>query len=153
MPERRTLDQKRAAAAWIAVQEVAGLTTDVKKEYRALARGFAPMIQTNGLGPSCAFLYAKAYKGEKKNGGKNAHALLLSHLESWLRGRVNTMSEQHRLTEWLMTTCSSEEYRRTTVEVIAYLNWLRRFAEGALPPEKEGAAGTTAGTTRGQEHA
>lgn len=146
MPVRRMLDQERAAAAWSAVQTVVTREAKLQGEYRALARGFAAMIQINGFGPACAFLFAKS-KSTEKNRSATAHALLLAHLQSWLRQHFLSLREQQPLIDWLTAaTTTSDEYRRATIEVFAYLVWLSRFAEGALAaPEQEGSDGATPG--------
>ncbi|MCX7839455.1 MAG: type III-B CRISPR module-associated protein Cmr5, partial [Anaerolineae bacterium] len=68
------------------------------------------------------------------------HWTLYQHLSEWI-GKDHQNDPQWNedgLLEWLIQQ-DSETYRRTTVEVIAYLNWLKRFAEAILP-EKEGGA-------------
>lgn len=140
MPVRRTLDQERASAAWTAVQAVTQRDASLQGDYRALTRGFAATIQLNGLGTACAFLFAKAGPGASDARRTSAHGLLLDHIQSWVRQRL-PMNEQQSLMEWLTAAnTSSDEYRRATVEVLAYLLWLRRFAEGALTtPERSGS--------------
>lgn len=138
MTVRRNLDQERAAAAWAAVQTVTRLDPTLQKEYRALARGFASRIQLNGMGAACAFLYAKS-KPDAANDKKEqtVHATLLGHLQTWLTqtGRFPALANQSFI-EWLIEA-SSDEYRRAAVEALAYLAWLRRFAEGAIAAPKQ----------------
>ncbi len=114
----QTTEQRRAAQAWENIQSVD--KTGYKKDYGSLVRGFAAMIQQDGLGPALAFLQAK---------GKDHHKALYEHLSDWVLGemKVSPVSKESLL-EWLLKQ-SSATYRRVAVETLAYLNWLKRFAE------------------------
>lgn len=95
----------------------------VKKDYRSLVRSVPSMVMSQGLGQTLAFLIAKG-KGKRDN----EHGILYQHLSAWI-GKPSP--SQHDLLKYL-TEQSSDEYRRVTVEVIAYLGWLKRFAEAEL---------------------
>jgi CRISPR-associated protein Cmr5 len=121
---QQTQEQARVAEAWHQVRD------QVKNQawagnYRALVRSAATDILTNGLGQTLAFLLAKA-KGKKDN----EHWQLYAHLSAWIK-ESNTDLLQYLVGK------DSEVYRQTTVEVMAYLNWLKRFAEAELPEPKE----------------
>jgi CRISPR-associated protein Cmr5 len=129
---QRTLEQQRAAHAWQAVQEVR--QKDYASKYRSLARGAAADLQMNGLGQTLAFWQAKGYSnGQPKSGSE--HAELLKHVSSWLVKQLG-LKEKTDLTQWIISA-QTPQYRRATAEAIAYLTWLRRFAEAELP-EKSG---------------
>lgn len=120
----KTLQQERAESAWSAVEEV--VKKPFKKEYGSLVRGLPAMIQTNGLGPTLAFLQAKA-KGKPAT----HYGLLFDHVSRWVLGlfrRVEHDLPEHDLLEWVYRR-SSVEYRDATTEAIAYSIWLKRLAE------------------------
>jgi len=126
---QQTQEQERARSAWNCVRKVKEELDEKRAgEYRALARSEATDILTNGLGQTLAFLLSKD-KGDK---GKHttSHWALYSHLSAWIP------ESNSDLLKWL-TEQSSDVYRQTTVEVIAYLNWLKRFAEAELPEPKD----------------
>ena len=115
-------EQRRAKAAWDEIRKVK--ETGWAGEYRALVRSAATDILTNGLGQTLAFLLSKA-----KGRGDVPHAALYAHLSKWFP------EAQSDLLKWLVEK-PSDVYRQTTVEAIAYLNWLKRFAEAELPEPK-----------------
>lgn len=114
-PSQQTLQQRRAAAAWTDSQAVPAPN---RESYKSLVRGFAAMIQTDGLGAALAFLKAK---------NKQEHQMLTQHLSGWVLKQLGA-SNQTDLLNWLLGQ-NSGMYRRAASEAIAYLMWLKRFAE------------------------
>jgi len=130
MSRQRSLEQERARVAWEKVRDVA--KTNYQKEYGQLAKSAPADIQANGLGQTLAFWRARGSKdGKPKDGGNNAHWKLQEHVSAWVMGQ---MEQQHRdgLLCWIMAEASTDDYRRATAEAIAFLNWLKRFAEAEL---------------------
>jgi len=130
MSRQRSLEQERARVAWEKVRDVA--KTNYQKEYGQLAKSAPADIQANGLGQTLAFWRARGSKdGKPKDGGNNAHWKLQEHVSAWVMGQ---MEQQHRdgLLCWIMAKASTDDYRRATAEAIAFLNWLKRFAEAEL---------------------
>lgn len=124
---QRSLEQERANRAWQCVQEV----KDRRGEYRALARGAPADIQTNGLGQTLAFWRAK---------GNSEHLQLLEHVSAWLHTRLDLRARPD-IVKWIATEASSDDYRRATVETMAFLGWVKRFAEAELaPPDSQQGA-------------
>lgn len=111
-PHQQTLQQERAARAWEDVR-----STRKNKEYSSLVQGFAAMIQRDGLGAALVFLKAK---------GKDEHRNLSAHLSKWVMGKLKWQGDD--LLQALLVR-STHDYRRATAEAIAYLLWLKRFAE------------------------
>ncbi len=111
---RQTVEQRRAAQAWNDIQSV----EKDQKEYGSLVRGFAAMIQQDGLGPALAFLEAK---------GKGHHKALHEHLSAWVLPQMEAANHKNLL-KWLLTQ-DSVTYRHAATETLAYLAWLKRFAE------------------------
>lgn len=111
-PLQQTLQQKRAAQAWKDVDSAKEI-----KYYGSLVKGFAATIQRDGLGAALVFLSAK---------GKEEHRSLFSHLSRWVMGELRWQGND--LLQALLTR-STHDYRRATAEALAYLLWLKRFAE------------------------
>jgi len=119
----RTLEQERAKHAWDCVQEVKD--KHFAGGYRAIAVKVPSLIVTNGLGQTLAFLKAKG-KGKHDN----EHEVLYRHLTDWVGRKVNANGD---LLNWLLNTATSQQYRLATMEALALLQWLKRFAEAELP--------------------
>lgn len=101
-----------------------------KGAYGALARKTPALIMSAGLGQTLAFLRAKG-----KGKGWNEHQMLYNHLSVWVVGRLSVNASD--LLE-VVRQNTSEVYRLATVEALAFLVWLKRFAEAELPePEGE----------------
>lgn len=131
---QKTLDQERAKSAWENVSAVKARQNEkFEKKYSSLVRKAPMYILTNGLGQTLAFLKAKG-KGEKNNEHEvNEHEVLYQHLSRWVGAQIGIQNTS--LLEWLLTQ-DSATYRRATTETLAYLNWLKRFAEASLKSEE-----------------
>jgi CRISPR-associated protein Cmr5 len=116
MSKRQTQEQKRAKQAWENVKDV---KRGFANEYKALVSSAPADIQTNGLGQTVAFWRSK---------GKDHHEALYNHLSNWV---MQEMREQGDLMYWIMQT-DSRRYRQATVEALAFLGWLKRFAQAEL---------------------
>ena len=125
---QRSLEQQRAAAAWQCVQSVKGKSWS--RDYSQLAKSVPSMVQVNGLGQTLAFLRSKGKKGD------NEHARLAADVSRWV-GQQLFGSARDDLMPWITGQATAAEYRRATVEALAFLNWLRRFAEAELDEEGE----------------
>jgi CRISPR-associated protein Cmr5 len=121
----RNLSQKRADYAWQCVDPESGAVPEsLRMDHARLAQSLTQMIQVNGLGPTIAFLLAKA-KGEKAR--KSAHRLIYDQLSFWVTERVYGQRGNHLLRE--IAQKPSDQLRRATAEAIALSVWLRRFSE------------------------
>lgn len=145
MSRQRSLEQERAKAAWECIEHVQERNKQLEdmkkytKEYSSLARSAPADIQANGLGQTIAFWRAKGYdwdKSEQRSKPKrdNAYAELLGHVANWLRKR-GILPDGKDPVEWISKDATTDEYRRATTEAIAFLIWLKRFAEAELPKE------------------
>ncbi|MGE0826749.1 MAG: type III-B CRISPR module-associated protein Cmr5 [Candidatus Binatia bacterium] len=127
MSQQRSLEQKRAAQAWECVTAIKG--KPYEKDYSSLARSAPADIQSNGLGQTLAFWRAKGYdKGKPKD---NGHAQLLSHVSGWIRDQQKEIGSKDML-EWIAKESATDQYRRATAEAMAFLAWVKRFAEAEL---------------------
>jgi len=125
MSKRQTQEQERARRAWNNVHdEVKG--KGFAEGYKALVRSAPADVQTNGLGQTVAFWHSKGWeKGKPKN---NEHTALYRHVSSWM---MQKMGGQSDLMRWITQT-DSRCYRQATVEALAFLGWLKRFAQAEL---------------------
>lgn len=117
MSKRQTQEQERAKQAWENIKEV---KKGFASEYKALVSSAPADIQTNGLGQTVAFWLSKPKS--------DAHKVLYCHLSEWV---MQEMGEQGDLIRWITQT-DSRRYRQATVEALAILGWLKRFAQAEL---------------------
>ncbi len=122
MSRQRSLEQERAKTAWECVTAVKG--QGYAGKYGQLARSAPADIQANGLGQTLAFWNAK---------GEAHHRKLLNDVSKWVKGQIKF--SESSLLEWVIKTADTDGYRRATAEAIAFLTWLKRFAEAELPKE------------------
>ncbi len=126
---RQKLEQGRAAFAFKKATEG---YTEHKKEYAQMVKKAPMLIKTNGLGATLAFLFSK----------QKVWGTVLKHIEDWVNSPDNLKTHSiYKETEGSnlvqkVLHLNSSEYRIVTIEVLAFLNWLRRFAEG-IAKEKE----------------
>jgi CRISPR-associated protein Cmr5 len=128
----KKLEQARAKFAFDKAKTMADIGGKKAKEYKAYAKKLPMMIKSNGLGASLSFALSKS---KNKEGQLTPWGTLYADLNSWLR-------QPHKV--WLLGDNSpndlsqaainlpSQQYRALTVEALAFLNWLRRFAEGLI---------------------
>jgi len=129
---RQTIEQERAKKAWEFVNEVNKNPDDkIKKEYRSYALKTPILILTNGLGQTLAFIKSKIKDKE------NAESIFYRNLQEWLNTKIQ-WDNSRELVENVISI-GSEQYRLATMESLAFLNWLKRFADAILPKEEGGA--------------
>lgn len=123
----RLAEQERAKCAFERVQTNKGAKN--AKDYRQLVRGLPAMVQQCGLGQTMALLASK---------GNDHHAMALADLEEWLK-RFDYAKGKDGVLKALMDG-ESRGYRMATTQALAYLQWLKRFAEAAIekPEHEEG---------------
>jgi len=128
---RKTLEQGRAAFAYSAAVKGADLSKiseSKAREYKSYVKKLPTYIKTNGLGAAMSFCFAKG-----KGRTTNAWGLLYSQITNWLKVDEKQLLDikDDNLMKAL-TEADSSVYRATTIEVLALLNWMRRFAEGLI---------------------
>ena len=128
------LEQGRAEFAYRCVKNAVELLDEKKKkEYRSYSKKIPTMILSNGLGQTLAFVKAKAKDG-------NAYEILYQQMTDYLKSehstRIKMPSDKTDLVEWVISI-ESPKYRFVTTELLAFLNWLKRFAEGLIEEEGE----------------
>lgn len=130
------LARRRAAHAYEAIQK---LCDNAEKkhlsEYKSLIRRFPSLVRIAGLGQALAFLASKASPASEK--ADNPHQWLADTLWGWWRQSplCSSASAATSFLGWIVKESTLVTYRKATQEVLAYLFWLRRFAEAFISDE------------------
>lgn len=87
-------------------------------EYKNFAKKLPMLIKTNGLAAALAFT-------------KHKRKSLFEDVNNWLvvEKKMISLRENQSLIEYLVSS-NTLEYRTITIEVLAFLNWVRRFSDG-----------------------
>lgn len=141
----QSLGQRRAKSALAAIRAYAEhdkVPAKEKEAYSNYAKSIPAMIVMNGLGQTMATQLAQGGKQpDKGQGGKapNAHRQIYDHLEEWLCGGDGDASPFRKgepgKSPWLMQClcdASEESYLIAQAEALAYLEWLKKFANALL---------------------
>ncbi len=129
MSQRKKLEQGRAEFAFQKAQE--GSKSSKPSEYKSYVKKIPMLIKTNGLGATFAFINSK--------GG--TYGLIYTQTKEWLvEQKKNTGIDFLNLGENIkdfeliekIISLDSTSYRAATVEVLAFFNWLKRFADGLI---------------------
>lgn len=115
------LENGRAKFAYGCAEE--GSKLNKSSEYRAYAKNIPMMIKTNGLGATLAFIKAKGKDG-------NAYEKLYNQISTWLKDEKKLINNNDLVKE--IVEKPSSEYRFITIEVLALMSWIRRFADGLI---------------------
>ena len=150
----RSLEQRRAKFAYEKIQEVKKESSDVQKKYSSYVKSAPVLILTNGLGQALAFYLSKLealpdvdYNSISpqnfKKAEEKAYAYLYKHIAEWLAGGDKEKKEGRSLTNGkdplrYYMEATGMEAMVLTDEAIAFLNWLKRFADAMLEKEENG---------------
>lgn len=132
MSNIKTLEQGRAEFAYKKAEE----GKSIGKDYKQHVKKIPMLIKTNGLGNTFAFVASKAkWKDEKGNEKLNSYALIYRQTYEWLKkdnklGIFNQQQKEDLVAK--IVNLESPQYRALTNEVLAFFNWLRRFADGLI---------------------
>ena len=117
----QTMEQKRAADAWVRCQ-------GCSSEYQNLAKGLPALIMNSGLMQVMAFLHEK---GDKP---KQVHCKELGdHLRDWLRRQFPKALPSAEFGDFMQALMKSEPrtFQHITAEAFAWLRWTRQMAPAA----------------------
>ena len=108
-----------------AFEKVRQLSTEELEHYVSYIRKMPMMIKTNGLAQTLAF-YLSANKRE--------YQIVYKHLSSWVMQpdtKKRLGLDKQKANDLMEATIALEsaDYRTLTVEIMAYLEWLKRFSE------------------------
>lgn len=127
------LEKGRAEFAYNCVKTATErLAAKTQKEYRSYVRKIAGMIISNGLGQTLAFVFSKKKPGDAYDMIYNQ---LIDYFKSNNTTRINMPSAKNDLVDWVISV-KSNDYRFITTECLAFLKWLKRFAEGMIETEE-----------------
>ncbi len=116
----RDVAKMRAEFAYAQVKNFVDQNNQEKqKEYKSYVKKLPALIQTNGLSAALAFMFSK--------GG--TYGDIFEQLDLWLK--ECGLKRDEALMEWVLRQ-DSVQYRRATTEIMALLNWMRRFADGMV---------------------
>jgi len=123
-----TLAQRRAGHALARIRDHEKSGKDAYKKYVSYAESFPATIVMNGLGQACATLLAKT-DGDLKD----ANRLLYDDLQSWLC-RDHSAAPFPKAPDLMhdITEKDQRHYLRAQTEALAYLVWLKKFANAYL---------------------
>ncbi len=131
--------QRRAQFALNRVQVV---PAGIRKEYARLVRRLPVMVLRNGLGQAIAFHVAQA-----KDQLDSAPGQIVRDLSEWLIRERDIYKGDPGSLKALITAITDSDsiaYRRAQAEVLALLDWMKKFADAFLPSEGAAAKGFTA---------
>ena len=123
------LDKERAKFAFECATN--GINNEDDGRYSSHVKKIPMLIKTNGLGPAFAFIFSKGKVDSNKDGDK-AYNLIYVQTKEWIeKNPVITYDKEAEdsFMEYIVSL-PSDKYKNLTVEIIAFLNWVRRFADG-----------------------
>ncbi|MFA6808277.1 MAG: type III-B CRISPR module-associated protein Cmr5 [Eubacteriales bacterium] len=96
-------------------------------EYRAYIKKLPAMIQVNGLGQTLAFCFAKG----------DQYKLIYQQIYDWIKQKQPMLLDNYKKNSdmkfvEIVVSMNSNDYRIISNEVLALLNWMRRFADGMI---------------------
>lgn len=126
------IENGRAAFAFKEVKAVVESSKVKNSEFRSYIKRMPTMIQVNGLGQTLAFYYSKSNKSA-------AYEVVYRIVQKWIENEAlpdlfNQKDDFHEFVEKVINL-NSNEYKQVTAEVMALLNWMRRFVEGMVQAE------------------
>ncbi|GAD15278.1 cmr5 family CRISPR-associated protein [Geobacillus kaustophilus GBlys] len=128
--KRVGIENGRAAFAFQEVKQAKERLRGSFENYRSYVKKMPSLIQVNGLGQALAFCFQK---------GKEYKAIYQS-LAKWMREQFPDQfsSANQELVE-AVVNLSSADYRLWTMEAMALLDWMRKFADGMAKDDAKAA--------------
>ncbi|MEK7434645.1 MAG: type III-B CRISPR module-associated protein Cmr5 [Cyanobacteriota bacterium] len=120
-------EQERAKFSF---EKASKISDNNKKNYKSYVKSLPMMIKKSGLGSTIAFIFAKKETGD-------AYSSIYNELNEWLAKQKILETEDGKLAEKIVNL-SPEKYMFATMEVLEYLKWSRRFAEGLFSESSGG---------------
>lgn len=140
----QTLAQRRAKDALTKIQALQ--KEDNYGHYKSYVKALPANILKSGLGQAIATVRSRFYiqgEGENKDKdkGKKGYAQLYKHLETWLCGSDEDMpytnyDEGNNPLLQAIVNHNQDKYIHAQAEALAYLEWLRKFADAFLKDGK-----------------
>lgn len=119
--ERVGIENGRASFAFKSVKNAFDNSQVNFESYRSYVKKMPSLIQVNGLGQALAFCYQK----------RKEYRVIYDQLHTWLKEKYPKYFEEHKK-EFVEVVIglNSADYRVLTMEALALLNWMRKFADG-----------------------
>lgn len=131
------IEQGRAEAAFKAVKRRTMDENAKKENYKSYSKKIPMLIKTNGLAATFAFI--------NTNEKDDASVLLGRDIIEWLvvlNPEINQYLENNgnKLDDFInyLLSIPMITYRLITREILAYMNWHRRFTEGMIKVQQNG---------------
>ncbi|MCX7999851.1 MAG: type III-B CRISPR module-associated protein Cmr5 [Leptospiraceae bacterium] len=124
MTQSTSNKQERAQKAYHFVSEASKDTSLNHNEYKQYIKKLPMMIYTNGLSASLAFVFSK---------GSPAYKKIYEQIGNWLQEKQIIKAELIKE----ILELDSINYRVATNEVLALLEWMKRFADGMLKEDTQ----------------
>lgn len=127
----RKIEENRASEAFKCISErinCENIDKDKLKEYKSYIKKLPMLVKVNGLGSALAFVYSKKIK-------KDSYGWLYDDIKGWLTMSPYLFYINNKFKGELVENIinlDSQDYKAVTKEVLAFLNWLKRFAEGSI---------------------
>lgn len=133
MAKRKTIEQGRAKSAYDSVKKYVddnkGKST--LENYKSYSKKVPMMIKTSGLGATLAFMKSK----------RKEYDVIYNDIALWLGSDFKLQStlkiNSDNFLDEVLKIEDSSLYRALAIEVLAYMNWHRRFTEGMIVKEKD----------------
>ena len=125
------IEQGRADYAFNVVNDTVqgyGVQSNNAQRYKSYVRRVPMLIKTNGLGATFAYVKSKCHK-------EDAYEDIYRHVSEWLMRYDSKLLLPETDLVSSLVKLSTKEYRAVTIEVLALLNWLKRFADGLVEGE------------------
>lgn len=131
------VEQGRASFAYQSIINACNNKDDFKKKYKSYVKRLPMLIKTNGLGQALAFVKSKSANDNSSASG--AYALIYKQVAQWLREDQKHLMDINPDDDLVqkIVELDIERYRYVTGEVMALLNWMKRFADGLIEGEDE----------------
>jgi len=131
----RGIEQGRANFAYKKALEAQKNLGKNDKKYKSYVKKIPMLIKTNGLGATLAYIKSKV-KSKSEDGNVSeegkVYGLIYEHLTEWLKCDEKRLVNIDDDLVKVIISLNSSEYRAVTNEILAFLNWLRRFADGLI---------------------
>jgi len=139
MSDNNRLERGRAEFAFERAEDIKTKYDNISGSYKSYVKKMPMLIKTNGLGAALAFVFSKRTTETKKNA--YGYTLLYDDIAKWLKRDEKELVKFDKNEDLVkeVVSLNSSEYRAVTIEVLAFLEWLRRFAEGLIEKEEEDA--------------
>ena len=125
----KKVEQRRAKFAWDCAKAAKANSTVKFDEYKSYAKSLPMLIKSGGLGPTLAFIRSKA---KNKTGENTAYGQIYDDISKYFqqehKKHIIDLSKAELVEK--VIDIDMAQYRSVTIETLAFMQWLRRFADG-----------------------